>query len=135
MKLIIEKLHAAAFFLTKHPESTSEQVGAFVGTSKRTIERWSETAEWHTALDNLGFTGNRNWRRNTQRNLQRESGDLVQQAKATYEQLLADGVPRHKLIRETAAALNIPIPRLRSWVKRFGWGLKGEHDDTPNTEV
>ena len=64
MKLIIEKRHAAAFYLTKHPESTVEEVGAYVGASKRTIERWSTTAAWHTALDNIGFTGDRGWRRN-----------------------------------------------------------------------
>ena len=130
MKLIIEELHGAACYLRKHPTATAEEVGNFVGKSKRTIERWSETAEWHTALDNLGFTGDRNWRRKTQRDIQRESGDLVERAKETYEQLLADGTPRHKLIRETAEALNIPIPRLRNWVKRFNWEtLKTEEDN------
>ena len=124
MKLIIEELHAAAFYLTKHPESTAAEVGAFVGKSKRTIERWSETAEWNTALDNLGFEGDRGWRRKIQRDIQRESGDLVERAKETYEQRLADGTPRHKLVSETAKALDIPIPRVRNWVKRFHWGQK-----------
>ena len=133
MKLIIEELHGAACYLRKYPESTAEEVGAFVGKSKRTIERWSETAEWRTACNNLGFTF-QGWRRNIQRNLERESGDLVERAKATYEQLIANGVPKHKLIRETAEALDIPIPRLRNWVKRFGWGLKGETENATATE-
>ena len=138
MKLIIEELHAAAFHLTKYPESTAEQVAAYVGKSKRTIERWSETAEWHTALDNLGFEGDRNWRRAIQRDIQRESGDLVQRAKETYQQLRKDGTPRHKLIRETADTLNIPIPRLRNWVKRFNWGTspkKEAEGNSPNGDL
>ena len=122
MKLTIEILHAAAFYLSKHPTATAGEIGAFVGKSKRTIERWSQTAEWETALDNLGFTGDRNWRRKIQRDIQRESGDLVQRAKETYQQLRKDGTPRHKLIRAVSVKLNIPIPRLRKWVKRFNWG-------------
>ena len=124
MKLIIEELHAAAFFFSKHPESTAADVGAFVGKSPRTIERWSQTAEWNTALDNLGFKGDRNWRRTIQRDIQRESGDLVDQARSTFEQLLADGTPRHQVIRATAVATGLPIPRIRNWVKRFGWEEK-----------
>ena len=127
MKLIIEELHAAAFFFSKHPESTAADVGAFVGKSPRTIERWSQTAEWNTALDNLGFKGDRNWRRTIQRDIQRESGDLVDEAKKTYEQLLADGTPRHQLITETARQLDLPIPRIRNRVKRFHW-THGEDD-------
>ena len=113
MKLIIEELTAAAFYFSKHPESTAAEVGAFVGKGERTIQRWSQTAEWETALDNLGFTGDRNWRRAIQRDIQRESGDLVDQTRSTYEQLLADGVPRHKLIRATANKTGLPIPRIR----------------------
>ena len=127
--MIIEELIAAAFYFTKHPDSTAEEVGAFVGKGERTIQRWSLTAEWETTLDNLGFTGDRNWRRTIQRNIQRESGDLVKRAKETYEQLLADGTPRHKLIRAVSQELGIPIPRVRTWVKRFNWGKPKETDE------
>ena len=129
MKLIIEELIAAAFYFTKHPDSTAEEVGKFVDKGERTIQRWSLTAEWETTLDNLGFTGDRNWRRTIQRNIQRESGDLVKRAKETYEQLLADGTPRHKLIRAVSQELGIPIPRVRTWVKRFNWGKPKETDE------
>ena len=81
MKIIIEELTAAAFYFSKHPESTAADVGAFVGKGQRTILRWSQTAEWNTALDNLGFEGDRGWRRNVQRDIQRDDGDIVELAK------------------------------------------------------
>jgi len=124
VKLIIEELHGAACYLRKYPEATAAEVGEFVGKSKRTIERWSETAEWETACANLrvDFTG---WRRNVQRNLERESGELVERAEQIYRELQKSGTPRHKLIPETARQLNIPIPRVRYWAKRNAWG---DHD-------
>lgn len=121
MKLIIEKLHAAAFYLTKYPESTAEEVGAFVGASKRTIERWSTTAEWHTALDNLGFTGDRDWRRNPHRDIERDSGDLVALGKETYLRYRFEGLTRGKATIATAKVLSCSEKRIYNWRKRFGW--------------
>ena len=121
MKLIIEELHAAAFYLTKFPESTAEQVGAFVGKSKRTIERWSQTAEWHNALDNLGFTGDRSWRRNPHRDILRDSGDEVALAKQLYLDARAKGITRGKADKAVAKVLGCSDKRIYHWRKRFGW--------------
>jgi len=121
MKLIIEKLHAAAFYLTKYPESTAEEVGAFVGTSKRTIERWSTTAEWNQALDNLGFQGDRGWRRNIARDIERDSGDEVALAKQLYLEARAKGITRGKADNAVAKVLGCSDKRIYHWRKRFAW--------------
>ena len=121
MKIIIEELHAAAFYLTKFPESTAEQVGAFVGKSKRTIQRWSKTAEWHNALDNLGFNGDRSWRRNPHRDIQRDSGDEVALAKQLYLNARTKGITRGKADKAVAKVLGCSDKRIYHWRKRFGW--------------
>ena len=121
MKLIIEELHAAAFYLTKYPESTAEEVGAFVGKSKRTIERWSTLQEWHTALDNIGFTGDRGWRRNIARDIERESGDEIALAKQLYLEARQKGITRGKADKAVAKVLNCSDKRIYHWRKRFGW--------------
>ena len=121
MKLIIEELHAAAFYITKHPESTAEQVGAFVGKSKRTIQRWSTTAEWQTALENLGFEGDRHWRRKPNRDIQRDDGDIVNLAKDTYLRHRVDGHRKGESIRITARTVNKAEKTIRNWRKRFEW--------------
>ena len=121
MKLILEELHAAAFYLTKYPESTAAEVAEFVGKSKRTIERWSTTAEWHTALDNLGFTGKRNWRRNPHRDIERDSGDEVALAKELYLNARREGVTRGKADIQVAKVLGCSDKRIYHWRKRFGW--------------
>lgn len=121
MKLIIEELHAAAFYLKKHPESTAEEVGAFVGKSKRTIERWSTYAEWHKALDNLGFDGDRSWRRNPHRDIERDSGDEVALAKQLYLEARGKGITRGKADIAVAKVLDCSDKRIYHWRKRFGW--------------
>lgn len=121
MKLIIEKLHAAAFHLTKHPEATAKQIGDYIGTSERTIQRWSTTAEWHTALDNLGFTGDRGWRRNPHRDIERDSGDEVALAKQLYLEARAKGITRGKADIAVAKVLDCSDKRIYHWRKRFGW--------------
>lgn len=131
MKLIIEKLHAAAFYFVKHPESTAEDVAQFVSTadrsiSKRTIERWSTSAEWHTALDNLGYAGERNWRRNPHRDVQRDDGDLVDLACSIYLKHRAEGRRKGESQRITAGIVNKSENTIFNWRKRFGWEEKDE---------
>ena len=121
MKLIIEELHAAAFYFTKHPDSTAEEVGAFVGKSKRTIERWSTTAEWVTALDNLGFTGDRSWRRNPHRDIQRDDSDIVSLAKSIYLRHRGEGHKKGESVRIAARTVNKTERTIRSWRHRFDW--------------
>lgn len=117
----IEELHAAAFHLTKYPESTAEDIGAYVGKSKRTIERISTTAAWHTALDNLGFTGDRGWRRQQARDILRESGDEVALAKQLYLEARQKGITRGKADTAAAKVLDCSAKRIYYWRKRYGW--------------
>lgn len=128
MKLIIEELHAAAFYLKKHPESSAAEVAEFVGKSKRTIERWSTTDEWHTALDNIGFTGDRNWRRNPHRDVQRDDGDLVDLAKTLYLKHRAEGKRKGDAVKITARTVNKTDQTIRNWRKRFGWETEVSHE-------
>ena len=121
MKMLIEELHAAAFYLTKYPESTAEEVGAFVDKSKRTIERWSTLEEWHTALDNIGFQGDRGWRRNPHRDIIRDSGDEVALAKQLYLEARQKGITRGKADIEVAKVLNCSDKRIYHWRTRWGW--------------
>lgn len=127
MKLIIEELHGAACYLRKHPEATAAEVGEFVGKSKRTIERWSTTAEWHTALDNLGFVGDRSWRRELNRDIKRDSGERVDLGKQTYLRYRSEGLTKGKATRATAREINCGEKTIYNWRKRFGWDNEVSH--------
>lgn len=52
---------AAAFYFVKHSRDAKE-IADFVGTTARSINRWSETPKWHEVLNDLGYTGERNFR-------------------------------------------------------------------------
>ena len=111
-------------FLETPGKHCCEQVGAFVGKSKRTIERWSETAEWHTALDNLGFTGDRGWRRNVQRDVKRDDGDIVDARKnRLYAPSRVTGIGKaHRYRSLTSETVNKAERTIRNWRKRFELG-------------
>ena len=128
MKLIIEKLHAAAFHAVKHPEKTAAEVGEYIGVSKRTIERWSKTAEWQDALYNLGFTGEWNWRRNPHRDVARDDGDLVDLAKNIYLSHREKGYRKTQSVQIAARTVGKTEQTIRNWRKRFEW-------ETTNTDV
>ena len=127
MKIIIEELTAAAFYFSKHPESTAADVGAFVGKGQRTILRWSQTAEWNTALDNLGFEGDRGWRRNVQRDIQRDDGAIVDLAKSIYLRHRGDGHKKGESVLMAARTVNKSEKTIRNWRKRFDW--EGEQSE------
>ena len=127
MKIIIEELTAAAFYFSKHPESTAADVGAFVGKGQRTILRWSQTAEWNTALDNLGFEGDRGWRRNVQRDIQRDDGDIVHLAKSIYMRHREEGDQKGASVLMAARTVNKSEKTIRNWRKRFNW--EGEQSE------
>lgn len=119
-RLNLTKLSAAAFLFSENPTIAVTELAARLKVAEGTIYKWVKLPEWDKALDDLKFTGERTLHREW-RDIASESGDLVLKARQTYEQLIADGTPKHKLISETAKALDLPIPRVRNWAKRFEW--------------
>lgn len=119
-RLNLTKLSAAAFLFSENPTISVTELAERVKVAEGTIYKWVKLPEWEKALDDLKFTGDRTLHREW-RDIDRESGDLVLRARQTYQQLLADGTPKHKLIPTTARQLDIPIPRVRNWAKRFDW--------------
>ena len=119
-RLNLTKLSAAAFLFSENPRITVTELADRVKVAEGTIYKWVKLPEWDKALDDLKFTGDRALHREW-RDIASESGELVLRARRTYQQRLADGTPKHKLISETAKALDLPIPRVRNWAKRFQW--------------
>ena len=90
----IVKLHAAAFLFSQGT-TTAKGVAEALQTSEAVIYRWRKLTAWDAALDALKFTGDRVLHREW-RDVQRESSDLVEQARQIYQQLLTNGTPKHK---------------------------------------
>lgn len=58
----IAKIHMAAgiFCMTRDAKIIAEKLK----TTERNVQRWSKTPEWHTALEAIGYKGDRSFRVN-----------------------------------------------------------------------
>lgn len=122
----IVKLHAAVFQFVKEQTATAQDIGNFIGVSKRTIERWATTDAWHDALDALDFTGPRDWRGRGKKPPDaaappRRAGEDFETVKTTYFALLASGVHPRNAANITAQRTGVNRRRIDRWVKRYGW--------------
>ena len=83
------------------------------------VRRWGKRPEFHEGLDNLDFTGDRQFTRK-RRDVERENPQAYQTAILLYDQLTETGVPKHKRIREIAKLLDnqYSVQRIKAWINR-----------------
>lgn len=116
----LTKLHAAAFLFSQG-NNTAKSLSEAVGISEGNLYKWVKRPEWEKALDDLDFTGERKLHREPARDIQRDSGDLVEHAETLYKQSRADGNSEKKAVTFVSNALNIDRRRINKWRDRFNW--------------
>ena len=119
-RLPIAKIHAAAWFFTKHSRDLNAIATEF-SVSTDAVRKWAKTPEWDAALDAFKYTGDRSFAKKKTRDAERDAGDLLYQAQDTYTKLIQEGTPDHKLVSMTAEATGLTDRRIRDWAKRYGW--------------
>lgn len=114
------KLTTAAFLFTR--EKSASEIAELIGdVSKRTIERWATREEWHAILDELGYTGDRSFRRNPKRDTIRDNKGQVEYVHDVYVQLIREGVNPRNAARRTSERTGLSLSRVRLWEQRFQW--------------
>ena len=86
------KMGAVAYLFINEPEKTVKEIADAVGIRENTVHQWQAKGEWDKALDAFNFTGDRSLRRKASRDLERESGDVIDLAKSTYRDARAAGM-------------------------------------------
>ena len=114
-------IQAAAWVFSKNPNISVADLADEMEVSDKTIYKWIKTDEWHDALDALGYTGDRNFHREPTRDLNRDAGDLVNQAKQIYDNAVRDGISSKKAVTAAANELGLQRQRVQLWAKRFNW--------------
>ena len=66
-------------------------------------------------------TGKRSLRRKASRDLERESGDVIDLAKSTYDAARDTGMNKGQASKHTAKIVNVSETTIFNWRKRFGW--------------
>ena len=131
-KVNVVKLHAAAFYFSAYSQNAGE-IARHVGVSERTIHRWAALSQWDSALDALGFTGERAFVYHQKRDTQREHGAVYARAKEVYIGFLREGVSKYKLASKTAEVVKLPREKISRWARTDNW--RGEtHEGDKTTE-
>ena len=103
------------------PDKTVKEIAGAVGIRENTVHQWQVKGEWDKALDAFNFTGDRSLRRKASRDLERESGDVIDLAKPTYSTARDTGVKKGQASKHTAENVDVSEKTIFNWRKRFGW--------------
>lgn len=82
------------------------------GIGERTIRRYAETPQWHHALDVFGYTGQRTFSLQPNRDTQRDNGEVFEKAREVYLEALQASEPKHKLATITGNAVELSRRRI-----------------------
>jgi len=115
------KMGAVAYLFINEPDKTVKEIADAVGVRENTVHQWQAKGEWDKALDAFNFTGDRSLRRKASRDLERESGDVIDLAKSTYDAARDAGMNKGEASKHTAKIVNVSEKTIFNWRKRFGW--------------
>ena len=115
------KMGAVAYLFITEPDKTVKEIADAVGIRENTVHQWQAKGEWDKALDAFDFTGDRSLRRKASRDLERESGDVIDLAKSTYSTARDTGMNKGDASKHTAKIVNVSEKTIFNWRKRFGW--------------
>ena len=110
---------AAGLFAT-HTRDAKE-IASLLDTSERSVHRWAKTDVWETVLKTLNYKGQRNFRVKSNRDSQREVGEIFEKAREAYQDAIRSGVPTHKLATLASNAVGIPARKIHDWAMTHGW--------------
>ena len=115
------KIGAFCQMFAEHPELPTTEICKRMGISRDRPHLWEIAGEIDKGFDAIGFTGNRDLRRNAKRETRRESQDKIDVAKALYRVFREEGLKKGDADQKTAKAVKVSQNTIYNWRKRFGW--------------
>ena len=112
---------AAALFIKGRGAA---KIAKALGVVERTVYALLKREDFNAELDRHGYTGPRNFRtqpkrqrgRDKKRNQTRHSAE---RAKAILLYQSIDDIPEHKRTSRIAETLNLPYPKVRTWIREW----------------
>ena len=114
----IVKIYTAAYLFSIQPKISVADLAAQMNVPEGSVYRMARSVEWDEALDALGYTGDRTFRREPRRSLQREQGDTVKRTYTVIDELMAEGLTEKQAVTRTAQMLDLPRRRIYEWNRK-----------------
>ena len=78
--------------------------------------------EWQETLDTLGYASDRPFTRKATRDIQRDTGEFVAQARGLYTKARRDGKLNHKkAVTAVVNELGLKRRRVNEWAAKYEW--------------
>ena len=122
LKSTLIKLHAAAVIFAERGGCSAKEIADILNVPVNSVYHYAKFPEWNESLDLLYYTGDRAFTKKTTRDIQKESGDLVAQARAIYTaERRTNGLNHKKAVSVVCEMLPLKRRRVNEWAKRFDW--------------
>lgn len=110
----------AAVIFAKYTRDAKE-IGNILGTSERNIHRWGKTPQWTKTLADIRYEGDRSFRVETTRDIQRDYGEILDDARELYLAAVDQGHSSWKATGIVEEKLGVNRRTVEKWALRFGW--------------
>ena len=97
------------------------RIATIFNVTPQAIGLWSKTEVFHKKLDTLCFSGDRSFLYRKKRDVERDTEDDLNTARAVYEEAKKSGIKPHNRIRFVSDRTGLKIRRLRYWKEKFDW--------------
>lgn len=121
LKSTLIKLHAAAVIFAERGGCSAKEIADILNVPVNSIYHYAKQPEWDESLDLLYYAGDRAFTKKTTRDIQKESGGIIAQARAIYHKERMDGLNHKKAVSVVCETLPLKRRRVNDWAKRFDW--------------
>ena len=121
LKSTLIKLHAAAVIFAQRGGCSAQEIADILDVPLNSIYHYAKQPEWEETLRTLQYTGERRFTRKPTRDPQKDSGELVAQARAMYTKERRDGLNHKKAVTAVVNALGLKRRRLNDWAAKYEW--------------
>lgn len=122
LKSTLIKLHAAAAIFAERGGCSAKEIADILNVPVNSVYHYAKFPEWNDALDTLYYTGDRSFVKKSTRDIQKESGDLVAQARGIYTaERRTNGLNHKKAVSVVCETLPLKRRRVNEWAEKFEW--------------
>lgn len=121
LKSTLIKLHAAAAIFASRDGCSAQEIADILNVPLNSVYHYAKQPEWHETLDTLGYTGDRQFTRKTTRDVVKDSGELVAQARGLYTKARLDGFTHKQAVTAVCDELGLKRRRVNEWAAKYDW--------------
>ena len=121
LKSTILKVHAAAVLFAERGGCSAKKIAEILNIPVNSVYYYAKQPEWNKTLDTLGYTGSRAFVKKTTRDIQKEFGELVAQARGIYLMERRSGANHKKAVSSVCRNLGLKRRRINDWAAKFDW--------------